>query len=57
MQLQEATKKVNLAAWFSCALKNKGLEMLTFLGRNDSDWSMFAVGSPGFEVEPIRMKN
>ena len=37
MQQATACKTVNLAVSFSCALKNKGLEML----RNDSDWSSF----------------
>ena len=34
MAVQQSTafKRVNLAASFSCSLKNKGLEMLTFLG-------------------------
>ena len=33
-------KTVKLAASFSCPLKNKGLEMLSLLGENDSDWSI-----------------
>ena len=51
MQQATACKTVNVAASFSCALKNKGLEMLTFFegGRGEMILigQFFGVESPG----------
>ena len=41
------SKIVNLACHVFVRAKNKGLAMLTFLGRNDSDWSIFCCWVTG----------